>query len=302
MIRNIPRALRLSFITASVLPFVFGSLIGGVDFRISVFLLGIICVIAVHLSANLINDYADSKSGADWQDKNFYKFFGGSKLIQEKVFSLRFYLGLAVLFTGISLLSAILLSVVMNSFLVLWFYLVVIALSWLYSTKPIQFSYHRSGEFIIFLLFGPVLVMGGYYVQTKIFPDLKSFVLSIPLGFLTTAILFANEVPDSLEDKNAGKLNWVSLIGPSKAFILYAILTSLAFLTIVLSVSLKYLHPVALVSVVFIFPALKAAKILKLNFNDKIKLVESSKLTIVLQAFVSIVLILSALFKTHPTS
>ena len=296
MLNNIFRALRLPFITASVLPFVFGSLIERKNFGFLVFSLGLIAAATTHLSANLINDYADSKSGTDWQDKNFYKFFGGSKLIQEKVFSLRFYLGLAVLSAGISLLCVILLAVVMKFFLVLWLYLAIIALSWMYSAKPFQFSYRRVGEFIIFILFGPALVMGGYFIQTGIFPDTKSFVLSLPFGFLTAAILFSNEVPDFSEDKNAGKFTWVSLTGRDKAYILYSLLLCLAFLSIVLAATLKFINPFALVSCVFVFPAAQAIKILKKYYSDKAKLVTSSKLTIALQTFVSIVLIVAVLF------
>ena len=75
----------LPFLSASVLPFVFGSLIIRDNFNLAGFLLGLVAVMSTHLSANLINDYADSKSGADWQDRSFYGLFGGSKLIQEKV-------------------------------------------------------------------------------------------------------------------------------------------------------------------------------------------------------------------------
>ncbi|MCX5701432.1 MAG: 1,4-dihydroxy-2-naphthoate octaprenyltransferase, partial [Candidatus Omnitrophica bacterium] len=69
MVKNIIRALRLPFLFASVLPFVFGSLIQKHNFNLSGFLWGLIAVIGAHLSANLINDYADSKSGVDWQDR-----------------------------------------------------------------------------------------------------------------------------------------------------------------------------------------------------------------------------------------
>ncbi|MFA5096893.1 MAG: hypothetical protein WC478_06095, partial [Candidatus Omnitrophota bacterium] len=87
MTKKIIRALRLPFISASILPFVFGSLIARQDFNMLGFTLGLLAVIFTHLSANLINDYFDSKSGVDWRDGNFYGFFGGSKLIQEGALS-----------------------------------------------------------------------------------------------------------------------------------------------------------------------------------------------------------------------
>ncbi|MDD5255851.1 MAG: hypothetical protein PHR11_07380, partial [Candidatus Omnitrophica bacterium] len=65
---DIVRALRLPFISASVLAFVFGSLIERRHFNVAGFFLGLAAAVGLHLGANLINDYADSRSGADWQD------------------------------------------------------------------------------------------------------------------------------------------------------------------------------------------------------------------------------------------
>lgn len=293
MIKNIIRALRLPFVSASALPFLFGSLINREDFNWPGFLLGFIAALSTHLAANLINDYADSKSGADWQDKKFYKFFGGSKLIQHKVFTEEFYLKLAILFSIISFVCVILLAVILESLFVLSLYLVIIFLGWSYSLKPFQFSYHKLGEMIIFILFGPALVMGGYFIQTGIFPDLKSFILSLPFGFLTTAVLFVNEVPDYPQDQMSGKLTLVSFSGPKKAFIIYYFLVFAAFVSIAISAKFGYLHKSSYLSFVTILFVFKAINILEKKYSDKTHLIESSKLTIILQTFVGAILIIS---------
>ena len=294
--RNLIRALRLPFLTASVFPFILGSLISRHNFNALNFMLGLISAMATHLSANLINDYADSKSGADWRDMNFYRFFGGSKLIQEGVFSEKFYFRLSARLALVSLACVIVLTLRLNSFLVIGFYAAIICLAWLYSVKPLQFSYRRAGEIVIFLLFGPALVMGGHFIQTKIFPAFNSFLLSLPFGFLTTAILFSNEVPDCADDARGNKLTWVSLTGAKWAYILYLLLIFLAFLSIGLAIVFKIASPVAGIAFIFIPLALKAAKILRIDFNDKVKLMESSKLTIAVHSLVSLSLIAGVIF------
>ena len=294
-LKNLSRALRLPFVTASVLPFVFGSLVGRDNFLFINFALGLAAVVATHLSANLINDYADSKSGVDWQDRNFYGLFGGSKLIQEKVLPERFYLNAAIICFVLAGLSVFALSLILRSLLIIGLYLVILSFSWLYSLRPLQFSYHRWGEIIIFLLFGPVSVMGGYFIQTGIFPTREGFLLSLPFGFLTTAILFANEVPDYPQDEKAGKLTWISFLGPQRSFLLYYLLIFLAFFSVVLNVVLGYLRATALLSLIFVFLALKAGRILKAYPQDKTRLVQSSRLTILLQTLVGIVLVLTKL-------
>ncbi|MBP7216008.1 MAG: prenyltransferase [Candidatus Omnitrophica bacterium] len=282
--------------SASILPFIFGSLIETQHFNFFAFLLGVCAVLFCHLSANLINDYADSKSGADWQDRNFYGLFGGSKLIQERVFSERFYLILAIMCFSISALSVGLLAIVLQQRTVILYYCCIMVLSWSYSMKPLRFSYRRMGEVVIFLLFGPALVMGGYYIQTGIFPDMKSFILSLPLGLFVTAILFANEVPDFSEDQKAGKLTLVSIVSAKRAFLLYLGFMAAAFIIIAVSFSLGYLNPLALLAFILIVPVWKAAQRIRIFFHDKQQLIESSRLTIMIQTVASLALILGVLF------
>lgn len=290
-------ALRLPFISVSVLAFIFGSFIDCRNFNIAAFGLGLISVIATHLAANLLNDYADSRSGVDWQDLKSYKFFGGSKFIQTGVFGERFYLQSA-LFCFILALSCVLtLAWISGNPSVILFYLLIAVLGWSYSCKPLELCYRRLGEVVIFLLFGPALVMGGYFIQTGIFPDLKSFVLSLPMGFLTAAILFANEIPDYQDDKKSGKNTWVSFLGAEKSYLLYLVLITCAFVSIAVNLKLGFLGRIACVSFICIFPALKAAGILKNHYSQKDRLVVSSKMTILVHTLVSIVLIAGTVLK-----
>ena len=250
-VMNLFRAMRLPFVSASALPFIFGSLLNKDGFYFLNFLLGLTGVVATHMSANLINDYADSKSGRDWQDKKYYGLFGGSKLIQEGVLSELFYFKLAVLFLVVAGTCLLMLAFTLHSMLIIQFFLVIVILSWAYSQKPFRLSYRMAGEPVIFLLFGPALVMGGYFIQNEIFPDARSFILSLPFGFLTTALLFINEVPDAEADATVGKKTWVALTGKQNAYIVYAILVLFAFFYIAVSMALGYVKWPA----VFVFAA-----------------------------------------------
>ena len=117
------RALRLPFTTASVLPFIAGSLLAKATFGIGPFILGLISVVMTHLGSNLINDYADSKSGADWQDKKFYTFFGGSKLIQEGVFLETFYFWAGIFCFSLASICISLLAIMFHSIAIIGFYI-----------------------------------------------------------------------------------------------------------------------------------------------------------------------------------
>ncbi len=289
---NYIAALRLPFIMASILPFIAGSLILKSGFKILPFLLGLLCVTFTHLGANLLNDYADSKSGVDYKDLESYKLFGGSKLIQKGIFSENFYLALSIYCFIFSFACAALLSLALKNILTLVFYILAVLLSLSYSSKPFQFCYRRLGEFIIFILFGPCLVMGGFFIQTQIFPSLNSFLLSLPFGLFTTLVLFSNEVPDFKDDKESKKFTWVSIIGPEHAYIVYCILVCLGYISIYFNIVMGYLSSVSMFTFIFILALLKAAFILKKFSRDKFILLESSRLTILVQAFIGIILVL----------
>lgn len=144
-LKNFIRAARLPFLSASIFPFFAGSLLERSDFRFLPFILGFIVAGSTHISANLINDYADSRSGADWQDKRFYEFFGGSKLIQEGILKESSYLKLSILFFCVATLSVLFLAVVLNSLMVIGFFLLIVFLGLSYSYKPFYFSYNYLG-------------------------------------------------------------------------------------------------------------------------------------------------------------
>jgi len=294
-IKKYIRALRLPFLAASVFPFIFGSFLIRSNFSFLNFILGLLAVVFTHLGANLINDYADSKSGADWQDRRFWGLFGGSKLIQEGALSEKFYLKASLACMFLAFVSVIYLTVSLENISTLGFYLIILMLGFFYSHKPLQLSYRRMGEFVIFILFGPALVMGGHFIQTGVFPDLKSFILSISFGLFTTAILFSNEVPDFYDDIKSGKRTWASIVGPEKSYIIYYILQGAAFISIIVGILMNYLGLISLLSFLLVFFCLKAGRILRSYHNDKPKLIESSALTIKIQTMASIVLIIDIL-------
>jgi 1,4-dihydroxy-2-naphthoate octaprenyltransferase len=248
-------------------------------------------VACTHLSANLMNDYADSRSRADWKDLEYYGFFGGSKLIQTGELSERFYLIAAIVFAAIAAACLVTIAILLSTPWMIPLYVVVLLLGWSYSEKPFRLAYHALGEPVIFILFGIAPVMAGYYLQVGIFPSLKAFVLSLPFGLLTTAILVGNEVPDFSTDKEAGKRNWVVALGREKGYVVYSCLVAAAFLSIAAAVLLELLTLAGLAAFLFLPLGVKAARVLKRCGADKREAVAASKATIAMHSLVSIVLI-----------
>lgn len=172
------------------------------------------------------------------------------------------------------------------------FYLLILTMGVSYSQGPLRFSYQYSGEAVIFILFGPALVMGGYFIQSRIFPSTAAFILSVPFGLLTAAILFANEVPDHAEDLKAKKFTWAKLTGVEHAYMLYSIMMFSAIISVLVNIRLGILPFICMGSFVFTPLIIKAGTILKIHYNDKSKLVNASKLTIFVQTAIGLLIIL----------
>jgi 1,4-dihydroxy-2-naphthoate polyprenyltransferase len=288
------RALRLPFLGASLLPFVAGSLLpeGRPDpLRLT---LGGLLVAANHLGANLLNDYADSRSGADWQDPRFFGLFGGSKLIQEGVLAERFYLGAALGCFGAALLLAAALAVLLKSLLLPALYAGVLLLSWSYSGGPLRLSYRGLGEPVILILFGPALVMGGTMIQTGELGLPGACLLGLPFGMLTMAILFVNEVPDCPQDAAAGKRTWVVRVGRERAPALALTLLGLAVGTLAWAVAAGVAGPVALGGLLLVPWMRRVRDLLQAGGADKHALLAASRLTMIIQTAVAVLLLVDA--------
>ncbi|MBF0544480.1 MAG: prenyltransferase [Candidatus Riflebacteria bacterium] len=291
------RALRLPFVTACLFPYFFGVLRSGHSVNWFLLTLGAIVVGGTHLSANLINDVADAKSGADNFDKRFFGFFGGSKLIQEGRLSVNWYFLAAIAMALCAGFALLLITLKLGRWETPILFAVVIGLAWQYSCKPLAFAYRGLGEFVVFGLFGPAALAGGVFFSGAGYPTLEQWLLSCIFGFLTAGILIANEVPDAPDDLHAGKRNLVVRIGRDKGWLLFAAVETLAWVTIVVSWYFGYLGTKTTLASFLGFPlAFKATSILRQKYEQKEELVISSKLGIATQGVVSVILILGELF------
>ena len=233
---------RGGFTLASILPMVvvsyFLSSNGNLSFINSI--LAIIGVFFLHLFSNLYNDYFDVKHGTDEANSEYFnvgdkstvlrgaQISGGSRAIELGLITLKNTKKLANIMLFISMFFLIM--VCCNSYLITNSFsnikamgliaLIASLLGYFYTAKPIRLSGRKGlGELTIFLSFGPLLTVGSAIAMSTNtivldYQNLRDFILiGIPLGLLTTNILFINQFPDYNSDKISGKTNLVVLFG-----------------------------------------------------------------------------------------
>jgi 1,4-dihydroxy-2-naphthoate octaprenyltransferase len=83
---------------------------------------------------------------------------------------------------------------------------------------------------MVFIFFGPVAVVGTYYVQAGRF-DTAALLSSIPMGLLIVAILVVNNLRDIHTDRAAGKRTLAVRLGERGTRVEFTVCVVLAFLS-----------------------------------------------------------------------
>ena len=183
-------------------------------------------VALLHGAGNLLNDYFDFKSGVDTREDNGEARPG--RLLVRGELKPRDVLAQA----AACLVLALPLALYVwwrCGFGPLWFAAAGAFGLYAYTGPPLRLKYRALGEILIFVVFGPMLMLGAARAQTGRW-EWAVFRLSIPIGWATTAILVGNNIRDFEEDSAAGITTLIRVIGLRAGRILYAGLVLAALL------------------------------------------------------------------------
>ncbi|MCE5299502.1 MAG: prenyltransferase [Spirochaetia bacterium] len=202
----------------------------------------VVTLCLAHASNNLINDYFDYKSGLDTADYPRTQYSPHpivSGMISEKKLLFVFFL-----------FGAIELSVAVYLFLktgwpVMAFAVAGFLLSVFYVAPPVKLKYRGLGELAIFLIWGPLITVGTYYVITGEMP-LKVWLASIPYGLVVTNVLLGKHLDKFDKDREKGVKTFPVTLGWKNALNFTRINTAMFFISVVLLVAFRVITPFAL--------------------------------------------------------
>ena len=287
----IMRTFRLPFIIATLLPVLIGSAIayraGHFDWILLVLTLS--GALLMHLGANTANDYYDSHLGADEINTTPTPFSGGSRIIQYGLLPGRFVLSLAsatyMMGTFIGLYLAL-----TRGIPVLVIGLIGFLVSWGYTAPPLKLAYRGLGELGVGLGFGPILVLGTYYVQAQSF-SLEALLASIPLGLLVMLILYVNEIPDRTWDDEAGKKTLVARFKENAIVKGYEITMTVVY-GIILGGALTRVFPISILIALLTLPlAVKEKRLISGNLGNPYGLIPAMSSNIKIFVYTAILIL-----------
>lgn len=293
------KAVRPQFFTATIVPIILGGVIawhqfGNFDWLN--FLLALVGGIFIHAGLDLANDYFDHTSGVDEINQFPTPFSAGSRVIQEKLLSAKQVLWGSIFCFLIGIIIGLYLNFVLLGNTLLIIGIIGMFLAFFYTAGPLRIGYTGFGELSVGLGFGPVMVLGSYYVQTNQLSWIPFFA-SVPVGILIALVLYINEFPDYEADKTVNKRTLVVILGKKKAIKIYYLLLGFIYLWVILGVITKIFPYFALMVFITLPLCLKAVKVAKSNYDKIYELLPANAATIGLHLTIGLLLSGSYIFE-----
>lgn len=249
------RATRPFSFTASIIPILVGSacalLVG--SFSPVAFLLCLGGAVALQAGTNLVNDYYDHQLGADHSGS-----LGPSRVIQEGWLAPKTVLagGIAFFVVG-GAAGFVLMSTAGWPILLLG--LIGVPLAYGYTAPPLKLAYRGLGELNVFMLMGPLMVLGGFLVHRAAGLSV-ALTASLPIGCVVAAILHANNLRDLDDDRALGKKTLATIVGPTWAKWELGALIGGAYALLAAAVYWRILPKLSLLAFLSLPTALKVGK------------------------------------------
>jgi 1,4-dihydroxy-2-naphthoate octaprenyltransferase len=207
-------------LAAAIAPVVVASALAGSDFNWFRAALALNVGIWLQIGVNFANDYSDGIKGTD-DDR-----VGPIRLVASGVATAKSVKRAAFISFAIACITGAWLAFLTTPLLII-IGAIAIAAAWGYTGGKNPYGYKGLGDISVFIFFGVIATVGTFYVQTETVTTL-SFIVSIPMGVLSCAILAVNNLRDRPKDELAGKLTVAVRIGDTKARYMYVLLLVIA--------------------------------------------------------------------------
>jgi 1,4-dihydroxy-2-naphthoate octaprenyltransferase len=193
------------------------------------FILALILAVSAQILSNLANDLGDYQKGTDTTGnrKGPVRAVQSGHITAYQMKKAVVIMAFWVAAVGLILIRNAASTIGLKSVLIMLVIgLLCILAAVCYTLGKHAYGYRGWGDFFAFLFFGPVPVIGTYFLHVH-FLDFKPVFPSIGLGLISAMILNINNMRDIENDLAAGKITIASKLGLNKAKIYHSLLTVL---------------------------------------------------------------------------
>jgi 1,4-dihydroxy-2-naphthoate octaprenyltransferase len=175
--------------------------------------LAVVGLVVAHAANNMINDYFDLEGGVDTDDY-VRALYAPHPILSGWVTKRQ--LGAAILLANVVDLAIMLFLAAVRGPLVIGFALAGLFVSVFYVAPPIRLKHHGLGEPGVFLVWGPLMVVGTFFVATGSIPA-WTWVASLPYAILVTTVLFGMHIDMFVADTKMGVRTLPVILGEARA-------------------------------------------------------------------------------------
>jgi 1,4-dihydroxy-2-naphthoate octaprenyltransferase len=192
----------------------------------------LLIALLLQIGSNVANDVFDFERGADTAER-----LGPVRVTQAGYLTpSQVKTGMVVIFALAAFLGLYLAT--LRGWTVIWLGTAAILSAVAYTGGPYPLGYHGLGDVFVFIFFGVVAVAGTYFVQAGSV-SLAAWWMSVPIGFIVTAILVVNNLRDLENDRKAGKHTLAVRMGEKATKAEYLLLMLIAYLIVPIFVWMK---------------------------------------------------------------
>jgi 1,4-dihydroxy-2-naphthoate octaprenyltransferase len=213
--------------TASTVPVAVGGALAAVEglFDWTLFLVALAASVLLHIGTNVTNEIYDVRKGVD----TIVSPRASHAIVKGRIGDREAQVLSILAFAAAFALGVYLVSV--RGWPIVALGLAGLIGGYTYTAPPFQYKFSSFGIPLVFLLMGPLMVVGAFYAITGTF-DWSALAVSIPVGLLVAAILHGNEWRDISEDARAGARTFSVRAGRDAAHWLYISLVVGAYLAL----------------------------------------------------------------------
>lgn len=175
--------------------------------------LAIVGLVVAHAANNMINDYFDLEGGVDTDDY-VRALYAPHPILSGWVTKRQ--LGTAILLANAIDLAIMLFLISQRGPLVAAFALGGLFVSVFYVAPPIRLKHIGLGEPGVFVVWGPLMVVGTFFIATGEIPG-WAWVASLPYAILVTTVLFGKHIDKIEADTKKGVRTMPVLLGEARA-------------------------------------------------------------------------------------
>jgi 1,4-dihydroxy-2-naphthoate octaprenyltransferase len=214
-------------------------LTGEVTVNWPLLILAVVGLVVAHAGNNMINDYFDLEGGVDTDDY-VRALYAPHPILSGWVTKRQ--LGAAILLVNAIDLAIMLVLFAARGPLVIAFALAGLFISVFYVAPPIRLKHIGLGEPGVFLVWGPLMVVGTFFVATGAIPG-WTWIASLPYAILVTTVLFGKHIDKIEADTKKGVRTLPVILGERRARLVAQVLMVAFYPIVIAAVVVGWIGP-----------------------------------------------------------